>query len=261
LAARLKPRTSSLRQVIHRSPPKPIAGSRFARPLSLGDQIYAILRKRILTGEVPPGAIIDERAIAAEFEVSRTPVREAVKKLTDENLVEVKAQSRTLVKPINRKLIHEAFLIRRALEVENVSHAAERATKADIQRLEDVVMLHKLALQRRHFVEAIKLDDDFHRQIAEISDLPRLWKAIEVSKAHLDRCRYLTVPQPGFGDATLVQHHNIIKALARNDEAQSRRMMGDHLDKAYRGIVSFLDVMESELRANPSMVQEKGVDD
>jgi len=257
LAPRLKTRSRSTRHAIYGPPPGPVPRSQFARPSSLRDQIYGIIRKRILTGDAPPGAIIDEKAIAAEFGVSRTPVREAVKKLTDENLVEVKAQSRTLVKPINRKLIHEAFLIRRALEVETIGHAAERVTKADIQRLEDIVMLHKLALQRRHFVEAIELDDNFHRQIAEISDLPRLWQAIEVSKAHLDRCRYLTVPRPGFGDATLVQHLSIIKALARKDEMQSRRMMGEHLDKAYRGIVAFLEAMESELQHDLTITPEK----
>lgn len=218
----------------------------FGRPVSLRERIYEILRKRILTGEVPPGAIIDEKALASAFNVSRTPVREAVKKLTDENLVEVKAQSRTFAKPIDRKHIHEAFLIRRALEIESIGLAAERVTKDDLLRLEDIHMLHGLALQRRRFVEAIGLDDSFHRAISGISDLPRLWQAIEVSKAHLDRCRYLTVPQPGQGEATLVQHRAIIKALAQRNAANARKAMADHLDKAYRGIVEFLDQDEAQ---------------
>jgi GntR family transcriptional regulator, rspAB operon transcriptional repressor len=218
----------------------------FGRPVSLRERIYEILRKRILTGEVAPGAIIDEKALAAAFKVSRTPVREAVKKLTDENLVEVKAQSRTFAKPIDRKHIHEAFLIRRALEIESIGLAAERVTKSDLHRLEDIHMLHGLALQRRRFVEAIGLDDSFHRAISGISDLPRLWQAIEVSKAHLDRCRYLTVPRPGQGEATLVQHRVIIKALAQRNPANARKAMADHLDKAYCGIVEFLEQAEAQ---------------
>ena len=214
--------------------------SQIRRQPSLREQIYDIMRKRILTGNVPPGAVIDEKVFAAEFGVSRTPVREAVKKLTDENLVEVKAQSRTLVRGLDHKLIHEAFLIRRALEVENIGHAAGRASEPSINVLGDILALHRRALKRRNFVEAIELDDSFHRQIAQISDLPRLWQAVEVSKAHLDRCRYLTVPRPGFGEATLFQHQSIIEALAKNDRGLSRRMMGDHLDKAYEGILQFL---------------------
>jgi len=242
---RLKTRTNLAPRRL-KQPAAAVVRGAFERPSSLRDQIYGILRKRILIGDLPPGATVDEKALADEFQVSRTPVREAVKKLTDENLVEVKAQSRTMVRSIDRKLIHEAFLIRRALEVENIGHAAERALKADIHRLEDILMLHKLALQRRHFVDAIGLDDDFHRQIAEISDLPRLWQTIDVSKAHLDRCRYLTVPRPGLGEATLAQHASIIKALEHNDKALSRRTMGEHLDKAYQGILTFLDSMVPE---------------
>jgi DNA-binding GntR family transcriptional regulator len=218
------------------------SGGLAVQPAPLRARIYEIVRKRILTGVLAPGAIIDEKALAAEFGVSRMPVREAVKKLADENLVEVKAQSRTFVKPIDRKLIHEAFLIRRALEIECIGHAAVRVGKDDLHRLEDIHMLHGLALQRRRFVEAIALDDRFHRTISGISDLPRLWQAIEVSKAHLDRCRYLTVPHPGQGEATLAQHRAIIRALAQRRSDVAHKAMADHLDEAYQGIVAFLDL-------------------
>ena len=82
--------------------------------------------------------------------------------------------------------------------------------------------------------------DAFHSYISEIRDLPRLWKAIEISKAQLDRCRHLTVPKPGLREATLVQHRNILNALVQKDRALSRRMMTEHLDKVYDGIVRFL---------------------
>jgi len=239
------PARPETRSVARKAPAKERGVDSLEPSSSLRARIYEIARKRILTGELAPGATIDEKALAAEFGVSRTPVREAVKKLTDENLVEVKAQSRTTVRRIDRKLIHEAFLIRRALEVENIGHAAARVTEMELHRLDDVLMLHTLAIQRRQFVEAIGIDDRFHRVISEISDLPRLWQAIEVSKAHLDRCRYFTVPRPGLGEATLVQHRAIIKALARRDPAIARKAMTDHLEDAYRGIVAFLDQEET----------------
>ena len=211
-----------------------------ARPSSLGAQIYGIVRARILTGKIAPGAVIDEKAIAMELGVSRTPVREAVKKLSDENLVEVKAQSGTLASRINRKLIHEAYLIRRALEVENIGHAAVRVSMTDIKALEDINSRHVAALQRHRFVEAIGLDDEFHRQISEISDLPQLWQVVVVSKAHLDRCRYMNLPRPGQAEITLKQHRAIIDALAGQSAAKARKAMKDHLDMSYQGIVDFL---------------------
>ena len=106
------------------------------------DQIYPLVRRMILTGAIKPGEVIDEKEIAAQLEVSRTPVREAVKKLSDENLVEVVAQSGTRAARIDRKEIAEAFLIRRALESESAAQAATRMTQAHVDRLEDILMLH-----------------------------------------------------------------------------------------------------------------------
>ena len=216
------------------------------RSRSLREQIYYIIRRQILTGEFPPGSALDEKAIALRLGVSRTPVREAVKKLSDERLVDVKAQSATAVAPIDRKLIREAFIIRRVLEVESIGLAAAQMTVRHAEQLEELHLLHTHAIQRKRYVDAISRDDAFHRYVSEISDLPRLWQAIEISKAHLDRCRYLTVPRPGLAQATLVQHRKIIEALIAKDKVISQRMMCEHLEKAYEGIVAFLDTLNSE---------------
>jgi DNA-binding GntR family transcriptional regulator len=220
---------------------------RIDRARSLREQIYGILRRLILTCEFAPGDAIDEKAIALELGVSRTPVREAVKKLSDENLVEVKAQAATAVAPIDRKLIREAFLIRRALEIESVGLAAARMDDVHKERLEEIQLLHRRAIENMRYVDAIAYDDTFHKYICEISDLPRLWHAIEVSKAHLDRCRHLTVPHPGQGQATLLQHRQIIDALAERNERLSRDMMSAHLNSAFQGILALLETKVAEM--------------
>ena len=223
--------------------PAALSTARIDRSRPLREQIYHIVRALILTGEIGPGASVDEKAIAAGLGVSRTPVREAVKKLSDENLVEVKAQSATSVAPIDPKLIHESFLIRRALEIESVGIAAPRMNERHAERLEELHLLHTRAIQARRYVDAIARDDGFHRYISEVSDLPRLWQAIEISKAQLDRCRYLTVPRPGQAEATLAQHRDVLDALLRKDAILSRRMLGAHLDLAYEGITVSLKLL------------------
>ena len=80
----------------------------------------------MLTGAIQPGEVIDEKAIAAQLHVSRTPVHEAIKRLADEHLVEVIAQSATRAARMDRKEIEESFLIRRALEIESAVQAAPR---------------------------------------------------------------------------------------------------------------------------------------
>ncbi len=218
---------------------------RVERSRPLRQQIYDIVRRWILTGELAPGMAIDEKAIALKLGVSRTPVREAVKKLSDEKFVDVKAQSGTVVSRIDHKLIREAFIIRRALEVESVGVAASRMTQKHEDQLEELHLLHRHAVERRRFVDAIARDDAFHSYISEISELPRLWRAIEISKAQLDRCRYLALPRPGQAEATIDEHRRIIVALSQRDELLSRKMMAEHLDRSFQGFVASLNLMDS----------------
>ena len=214
---------------------------RLDRSRPLRDQIYPLVRGLILSGVIRPGEVIDEKAIAAQLDVSRTPVREAVKRLSDERLVDVVAQSGTRASKMDRKAIEESFLIRRALEMESAAQAASRMAQDDADRLHDILARHERAVEKRQFAEAIARDDDFHHAIAEISDLPRLWSTIEISKAQLDRCRHMMLPRAGQAEATLEQHREIIRGLNSRDPAKAAAAMKAHLDAAYRSTVAVLD--------------------
>lgn len=214
---------------------------RLDRSRPLREQIYPAVRTLLLTGVIKPGEVIDEKAIAAQLNVSRTPVREAVKRLSDEHLVDVIAQSATRATRIDAREIEESFLIRRALEMESAAQAAQHMTQAHADRLADILALHARAVERRQYVEAIARDDAFHRAITEISNLPRLWSTIDISKAQLDRCRHLMVPRAGQADATLEQHREIIRGLNSRDPAKAAAAMKAHLDAAYRSTVAVLE--------------------
>ena len=214
---------------------------RLDRSRPLRDQIYPMIRGLILSGVIAPGEVIDEKAIAAQLLVSRTPVREAVKRLVDEHLVDVVAQSATRAARMDRKEIEEAFLIRRALEMESAAQAALHMRQEHADLLHDILARHERAVDRRQYVEAIAQDDAFHRAITEISDLPRLWSTIEISKGQLDRCRHMMLPRAGQAEATLEQHREIIRALNSHDPAKAAAAMKAHLDAAYRSTVAVLD--------------------
>ena len=218
-----------------------LSTARLDRARPLRDQIYPMVRNLLLTGAIEPGEVIDEKAIAAQLHVSRTPVHEAIKRLADEHLVEVVAQSATRAARINRKEIQESFLIRRALEMESAVQAAPRMSQDHADRLADILNAHARAVERRNYVEAITRDDEFHRYITEISDLPRLWSTIDISKAQLDRCRHMMLPRAGQAEATLEQHREIIRALNSRDPAKAAAAMKAHLDAAYRSTEAVLD--------------------
>jgi len=216
------------------------------RAQPLRDQVYGVLRRLILTGGLLPGAAVDEKAIAGQLKVSRTPVHEALKKLADEHLVTIRAQSRTTVALLDRLEIEQAHVIRRALESEAAHRAAGLVTETWLNRLADIQLLHAAALERGAYVDAIGHDDAFHRAVTDISGYPMLWRAIEISKAQLDRCRHAMIPLEGRGAATLTEHAAIIDALRRHDATASRAAMCSHLDRAYGKTLDYLDSVLAE---------------
>jgi GntR family transcriptional regulator, rspAB operon transcriptional repressor len=221
-----------------------LSRAKLDRRRPMRDQIYPLIRDLILTGQIAPGDILDEKAVAAQLRVSRTPVREAVKKLSDEHLVDVVAQSGTRVASIDTQEIEQAYLIRRALEMESAARAAPRMNDAHAENLTDILLLHERAIEQKNFVKAIAIDDSFHRTIAQIAEMPRLWHMVEISKAHLDRCRHMLLPRTGEAAATLEQHREVIRALNTRTGETARDAMRNHLDAAYRSVERMLQSAE-----------------
>lgn len=227
-----------------------LSGYRLQRNSSMRDQVYALLRKLILTGEISPGELIDEKYIAAQLDISRTPIREAVKRLSDEHLVDVVAQSATRASQLDLNSIKEAYLIRRALEMESAEQASQAMTQLHTDALSNIIKNHMSALENKQFAKAIDIDDEFHCYIAGINDLERLWKTIEVSKAQLDRCRHILSPHIGQGEKTIEQHRVILRALNSANTQNARRSMQAHLDFAYDSAIEMLK--NSELHFPPA---------
>ncbi|MCU0906518.1 MAG: GntR family transcriptional regulator [Rhodobacteraceae bacterium] len=216
-------------------------GVQLSRQLPLSEQVYALVRKAIVLGRLAPGAPIHEPEIAARLGISRTPVREAVKKVSDEGLVEVFAQHGTFVADIRRPAVEEAYIIRIALEGESVARAAATITPRQLQDIEDIHQAHETAVRRERYDEAIARDDDLHRTIAEANGLNMLWKVVDITKAQMDRCRLQSLPDPGAGLETVAQHRAIIDALAAGDPDLARQAMLRHLSTSLANTLRYLD--------------------
>jgi DNA-binding GntR family transcriptional regulator len=209
------------------------------RSFPLREQIYGIVRRAIVTGRLLPGSAINEIEIAEKLGLSRTPVREAVKKISDEGLVDVMAQAGTFVAAISRSQVEEAYIIRIALEAESVARAAPLMTENHVHNLEEIIDRHDAALRRGRFDEAIARDDDFHRSIAETSGLTTLWKVVDNCKAQMDRCRLQTLPKPGHGTETIKQHRAIVTALASRKVRPSVQAVREHLNTSLQNSLAW----------------------
>jgi DNA-binding GntR family transcriptional regulator len=220
------------------------------RKAPLRDQIYQLIRGLIIIGQLRPGQPVNEVEIAEQLGVSRTPVREAVKRMSDEGLINVFAQNGTFVAPISPRALEEAYIIRNALELESARRAAGAMTREHEEALEDAIGAHQTAIVRQRFAEAIRLDDQFHRYIAEINGLSRLWRAVDISKAQMDRGRYLSIPQPGLGELTIRQHQDILAALRNHDAEAASAAMRLHLETSLQNTLRLLVKMSVESGAD-----------
>ena len=201
------------------------------RAATASSRIYSDLRTELVSLQRRPGEAISEAEIALSYGVSRTPVREAILKLSNEGLLEIFPQSGIFVSRIPVAALPEAIIIRKALEATTAQMAAERATASQI------LVLHSI-LQRQREASAAKDDDAFHRAdemfhatIAEVAGYPGIWTLIQQVKVHVDRYRRLTLPQQGRIGGVIVEHEAILDAIERHDLAGARSAMEFHLER------------------------------
>ena len=207
---------------------RPWAGGVRAR--GIGARIYADLRADLVSLERLPGEPISEAELARSYGFSRTPAREAVRKLADEGLIEIFPQSGTFAARIPLAALPETIVIRKALEETSARLAAERGPRSHI-----IALLAQLERQREAsragdrnaFHEA---DEAFHGAIAEAAGYRGIWTLVEQVKVHVDRYRRLTLPQEGRMARAIREHAAIAAAIESGDGARAAQAMGAHLD-------------------------------
>ena len=107
-----------------------------------------------------------------------------------------------------------------------------------------MIALVYVSAARKLFDEAIVRDDQFHRYIAEINGLSMLWRAVDISKAQMDRCRHLAaIAGPAYGNRTIAQHRAIIRALESGSREAPLIAMRGHLDASLANALKLLESM------------------
>jgi DNA-binding GntR family transcriptional regulator len=201
---------------------------RDARPLSA--RIHDWLRGAILDLALEPGAPIVETDVAARFGASRTPVREALLRLADEELVEIRPQRGTYVARLSLPRIESAMFIRQAIECAVVRRLAARRDRAEIvAALADIVRRHARALERGDLARALDADTAFHRALVDASGLPGVWEAVERARELHHRIRAIAVPELGSGRQAVAEHRRVVAALRGGTPARAEAALAAHL--------------------------------
>ncbi len=200
--------------------------------------IYRDLQSQIVDMTLKPGTALGEQMLADRYGVSRTPVREAIIRLNEERLVDVRPQQGTFVSRLDIALIPEAVIIRQALEGATVQQAARVAGEADIAILDDILAEQRLHRDRNALKRFMNADEAFHEAIASIARLPGVWGYLKPAKVHIDRARWLTLPFLGRTTPVIVEHELIRNAIAAHDPAAALAAMTVHLQAVFPDIAS-----------------------
>ena len=178
-----------------------------------------------------PGEVISEAEIALSYGVSRTPVREAVLKLSDEGLLDVFPQSGIFVSRIPLAALPEAIIIRKALEETTARLAAERATASQVLQLRSIVERQREADEAGDRAAFHQADELFHATIADVARHPGIWTLILQVKMHVDRYRQLKLPVTGRMTQVIAEHEPILAAIEAHDPQRAGIAMERHLDR------------------------------
>ena len=193
------------------------------------ERIVALLRDDIVKLRLRPGDPVSESEAALRFGVSRQPVREALIRLAQMGLVQVRARKATRVVPISEKAVLDARFIREALEVEIMRKAALAAMPDWADPLTALIESQEAAVAAKDTAQFHALDEAFHRKIAALAAVGCVWDLIDAQKAQLDRVRYLTV---GSNLAlSLAEHKAIVAAILAHDGAAAEAVLRTHLGK------------------------------
>jgi DNA-binding GntR family transcriptional regulator len=201
---------------------------------SLRHSVLPELRRRIIEGDYRLGEQLSENALAIEFGMSRTPVREALMTLQAEGLVEVRPQRGTYVFSLEGNATREICDLRGILEAGALALAARRDGAGLARRLGSLVDEAAAAWKRRRLRDCERLDLAFHECLIEASDNGLLIDSYRRIAGQVNALRFRLPAPAGRIEAALRQHRQIAGLVARDDIPAARRALGDHVDNVYR---------------------------
>jgi DNA-binding GntR family transcriptional regulator len=192
--------------------------------------VYEGLRKTIISGIIPVGERIVEKEYAERLNISRTPVREALRMLEIEELVENIPRVGVVVKRISMEDVVEIFKIRHNLEVLAATEAMDNITEEELRDIEQLLDLTEQKDREGEVEEVIRLFGVFNSKIYEASKMKRLASMISRLNEYLQRFRTISISDDVRREKALKEHREILKAIADKNRAEIDSIIKKHLD-------------------------------
>lgn len=209
--------------------------------LPLRDVVFNTLRDAILTGKLVPGERLMENQLAEKLGVSRTPVREALRMLELENLVELVPRKGAQVLDMSEKDIINILEVRSALEGLATSVACKKMTKEDLQQLKNMEVDFEKAVADNDVEHFVDIDEDFHDLIFAATENDKLINIFRNLRIQLYRYRMAQAKNNETSMSTIVAHHrSIIRAIENHDGEEGASIAQGHIKYQTESILRFV---------------------
>jgi len=196
---------------------------------SLSQQLYESIKSLILSGEIKAGQRISEEALAKKFKVSRTPIRESIRRLEEYGIVRIIPRSYAEVVGITEEQATEVVQVRRQLETLSVSLLATKASQEDIKVLKRLSAQCKKFFNDNNKSKVFETDSKLHLEIALRSGNSVLFQTLERLDAKIQLIRLMHCTSSDKIEANLLFHDEIIKAIESNNIKKSVNLINKHI--------------------------------
>lgn len=209
---------------------------------SIQSRVISAMRTRIINGEVAAGAALSELALADEFGVSRTPVREALKQLQTEGLVEIRPRVGTFVTSPSRREIIELFEIKELLEGAAARLLAQRGNVPELEALKENLAQADRAVRRDDRERYGTLVHDFHDLLIQGADNSKLEAHYRTLMNQLAYARLVqtSLARPGRPLESDNEHHLVLDLILQKDGDNAERVMREHVRASRRAVLEGL---------------------
>lgn len=211
--------------------------------VSIQSRVISELRGRIISGELSPGDSLSEIVLAEAFGVSRTPVREALKQLQTEGLVDIRPRVGTFVAAPSRREITELFQMKELFEGAAARLLAQRGRVPELDRLEANLATADSAVADGDQERYAELVHEFHDLVMQGADNAKLADHYRTLMNQLSyhRLVHTSLSQPGRPTRSDSEHHDVLERILGKDGDGAERIMREHVRASHRALMDGLD--------------------
>lgn len=214
--------------------------------LPLRDVVFKTLRKAILKGQLQPGKRLMEIHLADALGVSRTPVREAIRKLELEGLVIMTPRKGAQVARISRKHLEDIVEVRRALEVLAVELACDRIDESALKELDEINQNFRDSLYISDPEQMAQINDNFHDIIFQAAGNEWLMQLMMKNRDQFYRYKIEHLKSRNSKELMVDEHQKIIDALRQRDTELACKTMREHIKKHRDAVLLEIEAMEKD---------------